>query len=297
MPQRQDPTHVVHADPRMVGGRESSVHTDSGSVGHRDPTPRRSCKWTQNNNFRLWGLPIHDREWSKDVGFQFVRDEHGTWLPLHRNFPSGLCNVRGTAPSTILTSNTSWEFTNAHSLPGGSDGKGDPGLIPGSGRSSRSLGREGNGYPFQYSCLENSMDRGTWWVTVQGDMTEWLNTFFKVSLSISNSLASLTGCSESRYTHGYGLFSERIQNKISQGKKYKGQSPGGFQMWAFQWSSPCGVMGSTTFLASMYDYMHGVLPTTAAHWVLMSGIFIRAPSSRQSWLASWLTAVSSPSWR
>jgi len=31
------------------------------------------------------------------------------------------------------------------------------------------LGRspgEGNGNPLQYSCLENSMDRGAWWVTV-----------------------------------------------------------------------------------------------------------------------------------
>ena len=49
-------------------------------------------------------------------------------------------------------------------FPSGSDGKesaynaGDPGSIPGSGRS---LG-EGNGYPLQYSCLENSMDRGAW---------------------------------------------------------------------------------------------------------------------------------------
>ena len=33
---------------------------------------------------------------------------------------------------------------------------GDPGSIPGSGRSSG----EGNGNPFQYSCLENPMDRG-----------------------------------------------------------------------------------------------------------------------------------------
>ena len=38
---------------------------------------------------------------------------------------------------------------------------GDPGLIPGSGISPR----EGNGYPLQYSCLENSMDRGAWQVT------------------------------------------------------------------------------------------------------------------------------------
>ena len=47
-------------------------------------------------------------------------------------------------------------------FPGGSDGKesaynaGDLDLIPGSGRSPG----EGNGYPLQYSCLENSMDRG-----------------------------------------------------------------------------------------------------------------------------------------
>ena len=38
---------------------------------------------------------------------------------------------------------------------------GDPGLIPGKRRSCG----EGNGYPLQYSCLENSMDRGAWWAT------------------------------------------------------------------------------------------------------------------------------------
>ena len=32
----------------------------------------------------------------------------------------------------------------------------------------QSLGQEGNGYPLQYSCLENSMDRGAWWATVLG---------------------------------------------------------------------------------------------------------------------------------
>ena len=55
-------------------------------------------------------------------------------------------------------------------FPGGSAGKesacnaGDPGLIPGSGRS---LG-EGNGNPLQYSCLGNPMDRGAWQATVHG---------------------------------------------------------------------------------------------------------------------------------
>ena len=55
-------------------------------------------------------------------------------------------------------------------LPGGSLVKnlpantGDAGLIPGSKRYPG----EGNGNPLQYSCLENSMDRGAWWATVHG---------------------------------------------------------------------------------------------------------------------------------
>ena len=40
----------------------------------------------------------------------------------------------------------------------------DPDLIPGWGRS---LG-EGNGYPLQYSCQENFMERRAWWATIHG---------------------------------------------------------------------------------------------------------------------------------
>ena len=32
--------------------------------------------------------------------------------------------------------------------------------------------REGNGYPLQYSCLGNPMDRGAWWATVHGGRKE-----------------------------------------------------------------------------------------------------------------------------
>ena len=58
---------------------------------------------------------------------------------------------------------------------GSSDGKasaynaGDPGVIPGSGRSPG----EGNGTPLQYSCLENPMDRGVWWATIHGVAKSW----------------------------------------------------------------------------------------------------------------------------
>ena len=40
----------------------------------------------------------------------------------------------------------------------------DRGSIPGLGRPPG----KGNGYPFQYYCLENSMDRRAWWATVHG---------------------------------------------------------------------------------------------------------------------------------
>ena len=45
---------------------------------------------------------------------------------------------------------------------------GDTGSIPGSGSSPG----EENGYPLQYSCLENPMDREDWWATVYGAAKE-----------------------------------------------------------------------------------------------------------------------------
>ena len=66
--------------------------------------------------------------------------------------------------SLLVIYTKSFKDGNISSLgfPGGLDSKestcneGDLGSVPGLGRSSG----EGNGYPFQYSCLENSMDRG-----------------------------------------------------------------------------------------------------------------------------------------
>ena len=49
-------------------------------------------------------------------------------------------------------------------LPASAGDRKDMGLIPGSGR----FPGEGNGNPLQYSCLENPMDRETWWTTVPG---------------------------------------------------------------------------------------------------------------------------------
>ena len=68
-------------------------------------------------------------------------------------------------------------LTHMHKMgfPDGSDDKefacsaGDPGSIPGSGRSPG----EGNGNPPLYSCLENSMGRGDWWAPIHGVTKSW----------------------------------------------------------------------------------------------------------------------------
>ena len=78
-----------------------------------------------------------------------------------------------------------WCCLTISDFPGGLEGKvsacnvGDPGLIPGSGRSPG----EGNGNPLQYSCLENPMDRRKLvgyspWGPKELDTTEWLHFYF-----------------------------------------------------------------------------------------------------------------------
>ena len=81
------------------------------------------------------------------------------------------------AINIFLTSPVFLPLSLLRDFPGGSDGKesacnmGDLSLIPGSERSPG----EGNGNLLQYSCLENSMDRGAWRldVTNHGVTKSW----------------------------------------------------------------------------------------------------------------------------
>ena len=83
-------------------------------------------------------------------------------------------------------------------FPGGSDSKEsacnaeDLTLIPVSERSPE----EGNGYPLQYSCLENSMDRGAWWATVhgvaEGDRMTKHSTWFFLAIPVPQFLPDNT---------------------------------------------------------------------------------------------------------
>ena len=77
--------------------------------------------------------------------------------------PGGLQSLGSRRVGHDWATNT-YLLTLSVGFPSGSNGKetvsnvGDPGSIPGSGRSPG----EGNGKPLQYSCLENPMDRGAW---------------------------------------------------------------------------------------------------------------------------------------
>ena len=83
-------------------------------------------------------------------------------------------------------------YLNIWGFPGGSDSKepacnaGDPGSIPGSGRSSG----EGNGNPLQDSCLDNSPARGDWQATVHGGHKEsdttWVINTHKANVEKKN---------------------------------------------------------------------------------------------------------------
>ena len=119
--------------------------------------------------------PVHIR-WPKYWSFSFSISTSYKY--------SGLISFRIDWFHLLAVQGTLWSLLQHYSLkasilrhsacfmgfPCGSDGKasarnvGDPGSIPGSGRSPG----EGNGSPLQYSCLENPMDGGAWWATVHG---------------------------------------------------------------------------------------------------------------------------------
>ena len=86
------------------------------------------------------------------------------WTTFCLNSPSWPVHLGWPYTAWLIVSLSWTRLWSMWGFPGGSDGKapacnvGDPGLIPGLGRSPG----EGNGNPLQHCCLENPMDRGAW---------------------------------------------------------------------------------------------------------------------------------------
>ena len=108
-------------------------------------------------------------------------------------------------------------------FPGSSAGKesacnvGDQGLIPGSERSPG----EGNGYPLQYSCLKNAMDRGAWRATVYRITKNWTQLSNKHFLHFQKKDALKSG-NKTHFFHGthFSLDQFHSFNKYSQSTYY-----------------------------------------------------------------------------
>ena len=103
-----------------------------------------------------------------------------------------------------------WPERPSEGFPGGSDRKasacnvGDPGSIPGLGRSSG----EGSGNPLQYPCLENPMDRRAWCATVRGVAKSWtrLSYFIHSGLKLSTRNLWEAGLSAWLWSLGWSLY-------------------------------------------------------------------------------------------
>ena len=96
---------------------------------------------------------------------------------------------------------------------------GDWGLILGSGRSPG----EGNSYPFQFSCLENSMDRGAWqgyispWGCKESDTTDWLTLSLFTFTWVWLSQAQVRQLFSGKTGYEVGVFSTTLCSRKKQG--------------------------------------------------------------------------------
>ena len=120
---------------------------------------------------------IFQRPRSQKKALAMIRFSRSSWGSFTFVFPQHTMHEpmvnAGTLPKVTKLSKSVTLFLLGvgyiEGFPGGSDGKefsckaGHQGLILGSGRSPG----EGNGYPLQYSCLENTLDR--LWGTLEGD--------------------------------------------------------------------------------------------------------------------------------
>ena len=150
--------------------------SDSKKLACNTGTPRFH-PWVRKSPWR--------RQWQPTPVF-LPGESHGQ-RNLMGYSPWGCKRVRHNWATNTHTHTIVWssQVVQCRRLPVNAEDSKNAGLIPGLGR----FPREGNGNPLQYSCLENPMDRGTWWATVHGvakesDKTEWL-ALYRLPIPIS----------------------------------------------------------------------------------------------------------------
>ena len=127
---------------------------------HSSTLPGKSHGWRSLVGCSPWGSEESDTTERLHFHFPLSCIREGNGNPLQW---SCLENPRDAGAWWAAVYGVSQSRTRLKRL-SSSSSAGDLGSVPGSGRSPG----ERNGYPLQYSCLENSMDRGAWQATIHG---------------------------------------------------------------------------------------------------------------------------------
>lgn len=146
--------------------------------GHRKRNMRNSWRWKRAKKWILLPEPPERMQYYWHSDFSPVKLVSELWLPKLRNkfnlllflvpkcmVISYSCNSRGKVSLVV------------EKLPANIGEIRDKVLIPGSGRSHATLfpadHPAGHENPFQYTCLENPRERGSWWATICGVTKSW----------------------------------------------------------------------------------------------------------------------------
>ena len=140
-----------------ISGQATADPVDSGGHCGTESLEAITLGFIKDSQVSLWFRESDGL--SRTTGFLYSLPQLPEWLSLlQRQMESWA--VYGSLPETM-----GFPSGSVVKAPLASAGDaGDKGLIPGLGSSPGG----GNGSPLQYSCLENSMDRGAWWATVHG---------------------------------------------------------------------------------------------------------------------------------
>ena len=154
---------------RCSGAPQEGGGQMGGTVGRSrgSPSPTWAAQFYSVINIQFHPKILFEESWRP-----FLIQQNKTWPSVPEE---NLSKIFGPDDSSFPTSSgILWDSERWYLLfycpPVGLDGKesscnaGDPGSIPGSGRSPG----EGNGSPLQYSCLENPMDGGAWRAAAHG---------------------------------------------------------------------------------------------------------------------------------
>ena len=149
-------------------GSESCLFPEKAMAAHSSTLAWKIPRMEEPCGLQSMG----SRSWTQLSEFTFTFHFHALEKEMATHSSILACRIPGTGepgglPSTGLQSGTWLKWLSSSSSSAGKESAcnaGDPGSIPGLRKSPG----EGNDNPLQYSCLENSMDRGAWQAIVHG---------------------------------------------------------------------------------------------------------------------------------